>query len=92
MQCQDTHKSQYMDVKQPGKFTDFPKKERQNLPAVFSILLFLIYLLTYLTGKADAESITVLHGSNDLAALVSFNCIAPRGMAGRPQSTLRRNY
>ena len=44
-------------VKQPGKFAGFSKKERQNLPAVFSILFLLIYLLTYLTGKADAESV-----------------------------------
>ena len=44
------------NVKQLGKFTGFSKKERQNLPAVFSILLFLTGVLIYLTGKSDAES------------------------------------
>ena len=45
------------NVKQLGKFAVFSKKERQNLPAVFSILLFLIYLQTYLNGKADVERV-----------------------------------
>jgi hypothetical protein len=35
------------NIKQLGKFAGFSKKERQSLPAVFLILLFLIYLLTF---------------------------------------------
>jgi hypothetical protein len=31
-------------------------KERQNLPAVIFILLFLTFILPHLTGKIDAES------------------------------------
>jgi hypothetical protein len=45
------------NVKQLGKFAGFSKNGRQILPAVFSILLVLIYLLTYLTGKADVERV-----------------------------------
>lgn len=38
------------------KFAGFARKERRNLTAVFVILLLLKYLLTYLTGKAGANS------------------------------------
>jgi len=48
--------SKLKTVKQRGKIASFANKERQNLPAVIFILLFLKYLLSHFTGKIDAES------------------------------------
>jgi hypothetical protein len=45
-----------MRGKKRGKFASFSRKERQNIPLVFAILLLLKYLLTYLTGIAEADS------------------------------------
>jgi hypothetical protein len=42
--------------KKRGKFASFARKKSRNLPAVFVILLLLKYLLTYLTGKTNADS------------------------------------
>ncbi|MGZ3814946.1 MAG: hypothetical protein ACXVA0_24640 [Mucilaginibacter sp.] len=42
--------------KKSGKFASFSRRECQNIPSVFVILLLLKYLLTYLTGKTNADS------------------------------------
>jgi len=39
-----------------GKFASVARKERQNLPAVFVILLLLKNLLPYLTVKTDTDN------------------------------------
>jgi hypothetical protein len=39
-----------------GKWPVMANKERQNLPTVIIILLFLKFLLSHLTGKIYAES------------------------------------
>ncbi|MDD5410664.1 MAG: hypothetical protein PHF31_04505 [Methylobacter sp.] len=55
--CENIRILKLKAVKQPGKFAGFPKKRVKNYQQYFQSYCFLIYLLTYLTGKADAESI-----------------------------------
>jgi hypothetical protein len=58
----------HINVKWRGKITSFSNKERPNSPVVIFILLFLKYLVSYLTGKIDAESgkigVFYIHGLN----------------------------